>query len=61
MAYAQAARDGKETRILIRLRDPGLPCCTYDLTYHPGVDQLQGVFWQKGNSKSTRVVFIRAK
>ena len=61
VAQAQAARDGKETRILIRLRDPGLPGCTYDLTYDPGVDQLKGIYWQKGNSKSTEVVFIRAK
>lgn len=61
VAQAQAARDGKETRILIRLRDPGRPCCIYDLTYQTGVDQLKGVYWQKGNFNSTEVVFIRAQ
>jgi hypothetical protein len=57
---AQAARNGKETKILIRLCDPGLLCCTYDLTYDPGVDRLKGIYWQKGNPKSTEIVFIRA-
>jgi len=58
---AQAARDGKEIRISIKLRDPGLPYLIYDLTYQTGLDQLQGVYWQKGNSKSTKVVFIKAQ
>jgi hypothetical protein len=61
VAQAQAARDGKETNVLMKLRDPGSPCCTYDLTYEPGLDQLKGISWQKGNPKSTEVVFIRVK
>jgi hypothetical protein len=59
VTQAQAARDGRVTRVLIVLRDPDSPCCTYNLTYDPGSDQLKGMYWQKANSKSTEVVFLR--
>lgn len=61
VARAQAARDGQAVKVWLELRDPHSPCCTYDLTYNPGNDQLQGVYWQKGDRKSTEVVFIREK
>jgi hypothetical protein len=61
VARAQAARDGKATKVLIELRDPGSPCCIYDLTYDPGSDRLKGRYWFKGNSKSTDVFYTRIK
>ena len=59
VTQAQAARDGKSTKILIVLRYSDLLCCTYDLTYDPQSDQLKGISWRKGNSKTTEVVFDR--
>ena len=59
VTQAQAARDGKSTRILIFLRYPDSLCCTYDLTYDPQSDQLKGLFWRKGTSKSTEIIFDR--
>ena len=59
VTQAQAARDGKATRIQIVLRYPDSLCCTYDLTYNPQSDQLKGLFWRKGTSKSTEVIFNR--
>jgi hypothetical protein len=58
---SQAARDGQLTKILIKLRNPSSPCCIYDLTYDSGSDRLKGVYWQKTDSKSTEIIFIRAK
>jgi hypothetical protein len=61
VARAQAARDGKATKVLIQLRYPNSPCCIYDLTYDPGSERLKGIYWLKGNTKSTDVVFVRVK
>jgi hypothetical protein len=59
VTQAQAARDGKATRIIIFLRYPDSLCCTYNLTYDPQRDQQKGLFWRKGSSKSVEVVFDR--
>jgi hypothetical protein len=61
VAKAQAARDGKATRVLLDLRDPGSPGCIYDLTYDPGSDRLRGRYWLKGSPKGIEVVYSRIK
>jgi hypothetical protein len=61
VSRAQAGRDGKVTRVLIHLRYPDSSCCFFDLTYEPGSERLKGIYWLKGRSKSTDVVFIRVK
>jgi hypothetical protein len=61
VARAQAARDGKATRVLMELRSPDSPGCTYDLTYDPGSDRLRGRYWLKGSPKGIEVVFRRIK
>ncbi len=59
VTQAQAARDGKTTKVLISLRYANSLCSTYDLTYNPQSDQLKGIFWRKGSFKTTEVVFDR--
>jgi hypothetical protein len=61
VARAQAARDGKASKVLMELRDPGSPCLIYDLTYDPGSDRLKGRYWLKGRSRGTDIVFVRVK
>jgi hypothetical protein len=58
---AQAARDGKVSKVLIELRDPASPCCMYDLTYDPARDRLKGRYWLKGRARGTDIVFDRLK
>jgi hypothetical protein len=57
VTQAQAARDGKETKLLILVRYPHNLCCFYNLVYDPVADQLKGIFWPKGSAKTTEVVF----
>ena len=59
VTQAQAARDGKMTKVLISLRYANSLYSTYDLTYNPQSDQLKGIFWRKGAFKTTEVVFDR--
>jgi hypothetical protein len=59
VTQAQAARDGKTTKVLISLRYSNSSYSTYDLTYNPQSDQLKGIFWRKGSFKTTEVVFDR--
>jgi hypothetical protein len=59
VTQAQAARDGKTTKVLISLRNADSLYSTYDLTYNPESDQLKGIFWRKGSSKTTEIVFDR--
>lgn len=59
VTQAQAARDGKATRLTIWLRYSYSLCCLYNLMYDPQSDQLKGTFWRKGSSKTAEVVFER--
>jgi hypothetical protein len=58
VTQAQAARDGRVTRVQLVLRDAD-SSYTYDLTYDPGSDRLKGVYRQKTNTKGTEIIFLR--
>jgi uncharacterized protein (DUF2147 family) len=61
VAKADAARDGKTTKVFIELRDVNYPGSTYHLTYDPKNDQLKGTYFQAALKQTFEVVFDRLK
>jgi hypothetical protein len=61
VAKADAARDGNTIKVFIELRDINYPGSTYNLTYDPKSDQLQGVYFQAFLKQTFDVVFARLK
>jgi uncharacterized protein (DUF2147 family) len=61
VAKADAARDGKTTKVFIELRDVNYPGSTYHLTYDPKNDQLKGTYFQAALMQTFEVVFDRLK
>jgi hypothetical protein len=59
VAKAEAAQQGALTKVFIELRDVNYPGSTYTLTYEPGSDQLQGVYFQALEQQKFEVVFVR--
>jgi hypothetical protein len=59
VAIAEATRDRAGIKVFIELRDVNYPGSTYTLTYEPGSDQLQGVYFQAMQKQSYEVVFVR--
>ncbi len=58
---ANASSMGSTMKLFIELRDEGYPGCTYDLTYNPGDDTLQGIYFQAQIQQRFDVVFLRMK
>jgi hypothetical protein len=58
---ASASPAGNTMKLFIELRDEGYPGCTYDLTYDPTDDTLQGVYFQAQIQQRFDVVFLRMK
>ena len=61
VSKAEASRDGKTVKVFIELRDVNYPGSTYDLTYDPQDDSLNGVYYQAALQQSFEVVFVRMK
>jgi hypothetical protein len=59
VSKAQASREGTTTKVFIELRDVNYPGSTYNLTYDPQSDQLQGIYYQAAMRESFEVFFTR--
>ena len=46
-------------KVFIELRDANYPGSTYNLTYDPQSDQLQGIYYQAALQQQFEVVFLR--
>jgi hypothetical protein len=56
-----ASRDGAAVEVFIELRDANYPGSTYNLTYDPQSDQLQGIYYQAALQQQFEVFFVRMK
>ena len=61
VSQAQAALDGNTLKVFVELRDVNYPGATYNLTYDPQSDQLQGVYFQPALQQSFEIFFVRLK
>lgn len=61
VSKAEAKQDGPTIKLFIELRDVNYPGCTYNLTYDPQSDQLNGVYFQASRQQRYNVVFERIK
>jgi hypothetical protein len=61
VSKAEASRDGPAIKVFIELRDANYPGSTYNLTYYPQSDQLQGVYYQAALQQQFEVFFVRMK
>jgi len=61
IAKAEASKAGAVTNIFVELRDANYPGSTYTLTYDPGGDRLQGIYYQAVEKQRFPVVFVRLK
>ena len=61
VARAEATREGSTLKVFVELRAPDYPGSTYTLTYDPGSDQLQGVYYQAALQQRFDVRFVRMK
>ena len=59
VAKAEASQDGQTVKVFIELRDVNYPGSTYDLTYDPQNDSLQGIYYQAALRQQFEVVFVR--
>ena len=59
VSKAEASRDGPAIKVFIELRDANYPGSTYNLTYDPQSDQLQGIYYQAALQQQFEVVFVR--
>jgi len=59
VSKAEASRDGTAIKVFIELRDANYPGSTYNLTYDPQRDQLQGIYYQAALQQQFEVVFVR--
>jgi hypothetical protein len=60
-AKAEASRDGDAIRVFLELRAGGYNGSTYDLTYDPAEDVLQGVYYQAVARQKYDVRFERVR
>lgn len=60
-AKAEASREGNRIKVFLELRAGGYNGSTYNLTYHPEKDILQGVYYQAVAQQKFDVYFERAK
>jgi len=61
VAKAEVSRDGPAIKVFIELRDANYPGSTYNLTYDPQSDQLQGTYYQAALQQQFEVFFVRMK
>jgi hypothetical protein len=61
VARAIASPTGSTMKLFVELQDVGYPGSTYDLTYDPNDDTLQGIYFQAHIRQSFDVVFVRMK
>jgi len=59
VAKAEASQDGAATKVFLELRDVNYPGSTYDLTYDPQSDQLNGIYYQAVQRQRFEVTFVR--
>jgi len=61
VARASVSPMGDTMKLFVELQDEGYPGSTYDLTYDPNDDMLQGVYFQAQRQQRFDVVFLRMK
>jgi hypothetical protein len=61
VARAIASSTGSMIKLFVELRDEGYPGSTYDLTYDPNDDTMEGIYFQAQIQQSFDVVFVRMK
>ena len=61
VSRAEAAAAGSAIKVFIELRDVNYPGATYNLTFDPKNDQLQGVYLQPALQRSFQIFFIKEK
>ena len=61
VSKAEASQDNGAIKVFIELRDANYPGSTYNLTYDPGTDQLQGIYFQAALQQQFEVFFVRVK
>jgi hypothetical protein len=61
VAKAEVSQDGSVTKVFIELRDVNYPGSTYNLTYDPQNDRLEGIYYQAALQQSFDVFFVRMK
>jgi len=61
VAKAEASMLGDTLRVFLELRDVNYPGSTYQLTYDPKADLLQGIYYQAKLRESYDVEFTRLK
>ena len=59
VAKAEASQEDKAIKVFIELRDVNYPGSTYNLTYDPQRDSLQGIYYQAALQQQFEVVFTR--
>jgi len=59
VANAEASQDGSAVRLFVELRDVNYPGSTYNLTYDPARDVLEGVYFQAMQQQTFDVSFVR--
>jgi hypothetical protein len=59
VSKAEASQVGQAVKVFVELRDVKYPGCTYDLTYDPPSDSLQGIYFQAALQQQFDVVFVR--
>lgn len=59
VARASASPMANTMKLFVELRDEGYPGSTYDLTYNPNDDTLQGIYFQAQIQQRFDVVFLR--
>ena len=59
VAKAEASQVDNAVKVFIELRDVNYPGSTYDLTYDPQTDSLQGIYYQAALQQRFEVVFMR--
>jgi hypothetical protein len=61
ISRAIAAEDGKTLKVFLELRDVNYPGATYNLSFNPEKDQLQGIYQQPVLQQSFPIFFVRVK
>ena len=61
VARAEASMEGDSLKVFVELRDTNYPGSTYQLTYEPAADRLQGTYYQAALRESYEVAFERLK
>ena len=59
VARAEASQDGAAVKLFVELRDVNYPGSTYNLTYDPGRDVLEGAYFQAMQQQTFDVSFVR--